>query len=227
MVSSITGTQSSDTLAGIYSQPTTPSGSTSSFTDQLAAALEGYLAQSGKNSNLEIDIQTTQSQDSGGSQFLVTVKNPDSATADVRWGNHLLRFPHKRSYTSGSYTGCFHAGCGFAERIAGGENPGQPQMAEIDAYWAAQPPAVQQLRNVSDFGARSAMAQHLADQGYTIDRAIMVWGWDPLKTMATRQMYGYTWVPSYNQAIGIFTRTWRFPARHPMTRLIHLPVRSR
>jgi len=71
--------------------------------------------------------------------------------------------------------------------------------AEIDAYWAAQPEAVRQLRNVSDFGERSLLAAQLADQGYTIDRAIMVWGWDPLKTMLTRQMYGYTWVPSYNQ----------------------------
>jgi hypothetical protein len=28
----------------------------------------------------------------------------------------------------------------------------------------------------------------------------MVWGWDPMKTMLTRKMYGYSWVPSYNQA---------------------------
>jgi hypothetical protein len=72
-------------------------------------------------------------------------------------------------------------------------------MTEIDAYWAAQPPAVQQLRNVTDFATRSAMAQGLADQGFTIDKAIMVWGWDPLKTMLTRQMYGYTWAPNMNQ----------------------------
>jgi len=74
-----------------------------------------------------------------------------------------------------------------------------PAMAEIDAYWAAQPPAVQQLRNVADFGARNFLAQQLSDQGYSIDRAVMVWGWDPMQTMLTRKMYGYTWVPSYNQ----------------------------
>ena len=44
------------------------------------------------------------------------------------------------------------------------------------------------------------LAQQLADQGYTVDRAIMVWGWDPMKTMLTRKMYGYNWVPSFNQA---------------------------
>ena len=72
-------------------------------------------------------------------------------------------------------------------------------MAEIDAYWAAQPPEVQKLRDVGDIAARSALAQQLSDQGFTIDRAIMVWGWDPLKTMLTRKMYGYSWVPSFNQ----------------------------
>ena len=72
-------------------------------------------------------------------------------------------------------------------------------MTEIDAYWAAQPPAVQQLRDIPDLAGRSALAQQLADQGYTIDKAIMVWGWDPLKTMLTRQMYGYTWAPNMNQ----------------------------
>lgn len=73
-------------------------------------------------------------------------------------------------------------------------------MSEADAYWAAQPDEVRKLRDVSDFGERSNLAQQLADQGYTIDRAIMVWGWDPLKTMQTRKMYGYNWVPSFNQA---------------------------
>ena len=72
-------------------------------------------------------------------------------------------------------------------------------MSEIDAYWAAQPAAVQQLRDIPDLNARTGMAQKLADQGYTIDKAIMVWGWDPLKTMLTRKAYGYTWAPSWNQ----------------------------
>jgi hypothetical protein len=89
------------------------------------------------------------------------------------------------------------------------------QMAEIDAYWAAQPPAVQQLRNVADFGARNAMAQQLSDQGYSIDRAIMVWGWDPMKTMQTRQMYGYNWVPSYNQASVSAAPNFALPGETP------------
>src|SRR5450631_2059960 len=80
MVSSINGSQSSSIFGHVSAAQATPSGSSTSFTDQLAAALEGYLAQSGNGSKLQIDIQTTQSQDSGVRQFLVTVKNPDSAS---------------------------------------------------------------------------------------------------------------------------------------------------
>jgi len=158
MVNSVTGPQSTDPFTGILRPETTSSGSTSSFTDQLASALDG-----------PIDVHKTQSQNSGGSQFLVTEKAV-SAQAP-----------------------------GSQDTLSAADQASLKQMAENDAYWAAQPPAVQQLRNVGDFAQRSAMAQDLADKGYTIDRAIMVWGWDPMKTMATRQMYGYTWVPSYNQ----------------------------
>jgi hypothetical protein len=72
---------------------------------------------------------------------------------------------------------------------------------EIDAYWAAQPAPVQQLRNIGDFNQRMSKAQELASQGYSIDRGIMVYGYDPMKTMVARQIYGYTWVPSLNQSI--------------------------
>lgn len=43
---------------------------------------------------------------------------------------------------------------------------------------------------------RYAAAQQLANEGYTIDVPIMVWGWDPLATMIVRQNDGLTWVPS-------------------------------
>ena len=44
-----------------------------------------------------------------------------------------------------------------------------------------------------------AVALGLAAQGYTIDYPIMVWGMDAGKTMALRQSYGYSWVPSATQ----------------------------
>jgi hypothetical protein len=68
-----------------------------------------------------------------------------------------------------------------------------------DAYWAAQPAAVQQLRNIDDYTERSQMAAQLTAQGYNIDVPIMVYGWDPAKITAARESYGYTWVPSAMQ----------------------------
>jgi hypothetical protein len=187
MVSTVTRSHSSDVLANLSAAQASPSTSTSSFTDQLAAALEGYLAQSGDGSHLEIDIQASPSQNSGVRQFVVTVKNPgtsapaQAATAVSSAANSSAPATTQPSDPVDEAT--------RADQI----------RAEIDAYWKAQPTAVQQLRNVADFGQRNVLAQQLADQGYTIDRAIMVWGWDPLKTMLTRKMYGYNWVPNMNQ----------------------------
>ena len=69
-----------------------------------------------------------------------------------------------------------------------------------DAYWAAQPAAVQQLRNIGDYNQRQDLAAQLASEGYSIDTPVMVWGWDPSKTTQLRQGFGYTWVPSAMQS---------------------------
>lgn len=73
------------------------------------------------------------------------------------------------------------------------------QQAFDDAYWAAQPPAVQALRN-APADQRVQMATQLAQSGYSIDVPIMVWGWDPYTTTNVRQADGYTWVPSALQS---------------------------
>jgi hypothetical protein len=65
-----------------------------------------------------------------------------------------------------------------------------------DAYWASQPAAVQQLREIQDPEQRTELGAQLAAQGYSIDVPIMVWGWDAGVTTQLRQSYGYTWVPS-------------------------------
>lgn len=64
------------------------------------------------------------------------------------------------------------------------------------AYWAAQPPAVQALQNIQDPEQRETLATQLANEGYSIDVPIMVWGWDPSVVTSMRQADGYTWVPS-------------------------------
>ena len=65
-----------------------------------------------------------------------------------------------------------------------------------DAYWANQPAAVQQLREIDDSEQRLELGTHLASQGYAIDVPIMIWGWDAGKVTTMRQANGYTWVPS-------------------------------
>jgi hypothetical protein len=69
-----------------------------------------------------------------------------------------------------------------------------------NAYWAAQPPAVQQLRGIDNLAERQQLGEQLANEGYSIDVPIMVWGWDAGKVTAARESYGYTWVPSALQA---------------------------
>jgi hypothetical protein len=72
-------------------------------------------------------------------------------------------------------------------------------VTEADAYWAAQPTAVQALRDMPDGAQKDQLALKLANQGYSIDTQIMVWGWDPQMTMTVRANQGYSWVPSYGQ----------------------------
>jgi hypothetical protein len=65
-----------------------------------------------------------------------------------------------------------------------------------EAYWRRQPLEVQKLREIQDPWERRDRAVQLAQRGYLIDPAIMIWGWDPLRTMLLRSVHGYTWVPS-------------------------------
>jgi hypothetical protein len=74
-------------------------------------------------------------------------------------------------------------------------------MTFDQTYWASQPAAVQQLQDIQDPQQRTQVAEQLAQQGYSIDVPIMVWGWDPGTTTAARQSMGYTWVPSAEQPV--------------------------
>lgn len=76
------------------------------------------------------------------------------------------------------------------------QNAGNSTQSFDQAYWASQPAAVQALQNITDPNQRTELATQLANEGYTIDVPIMVWGWDPAQVMSLRESYGYTWVPS-------------------------------
>ena len=47
---------------------------------------------------------------------------------------------------------------------------------------------------------RQQLASQLAQEGYSIDVPVMVWGWDAGITTQLRETAGYTWVPSALQA---------------------------
>jgi hypothetical protein len=89
------------------------------------------------------------------------------------------------------------AASGTGSGTAGGTTaPSDTPISFDDAYWANQPVAVQQLRNIQDPSERTEVAGQLAQEGYSIDVPIMVWGWDPAITTEARSSMGYTWVPS-------------------------------
>lgn len=206
----ITSTQSAlqtarsmDATSSFTLNTPTDSASTSSFAQQLAAALESYLGANNNPANFQLNIQTVGGQSSGDRQFLVTVTSPNSATS-TGTGTGTSPSTSATATTptlmnlSGSPAVQTTSTPSAASTSAGGTQASQPKT-EQDAYWAMQPAAVQALRNISDPTARGEMAQQLANEGYAIDVPIMVWGWDPLITMTIRQNSGYTWVPSANQ----------------------------
>ena len=162
-------------LRGIGS-PAKSTPSTTSFSQQLATALEDFIkGQSGSlsrnDSPLGIEIQAAPvwngpKLEASSRQFLVTVKDRSAIAAPL-----LEEQPP----------------------AIPSDPPTGPQNI-YDAYWAEQPPEVQELRALEG-DERWARAQELANKGFAIDVPIMVWKWDPLVTMTIRQNQGFTWVP--------------------------------
>jgi hypothetical protein len=181
---------------------TRASGSVDSFAEQLETALEGFLGQSGSGSQFAVNIQDGQGRDSAGTrQFTVTVTDlagsapastdPPVAAATTPVVSLAGSTPAAAVSTPVAAVSTPAASTSGAAATV----PNKSSMTPTDAYWAEQPTAVQALRYMPD-DQKYLAAQQLADQGYTIDVPIMVWGWDPLATMIERQSAGYTWVPS-------------------------------
>ena len=84
-----TAASSTPSAASIVLNTTTPSVTDTSFTDQLAAALQKVLGDAKSGTQLEIDIQPASGQNSAAGQYLVTVKSPTAAPAanevDAYW----------------------------------------------------------------------------------------------------------------------------------------------
>jgi hypothetical protein len=117
------------------------------------------------------------------SQLAVAVQN--SATVQTGW-NALI--PPTQSVPVAASTPTSPATAAALAESA--------SSAADNTYWAQQPAAVQQLRNITSESEREQVASNLANQGYSIDVPVMVWGWDPAVTTQLRETDGYTWVPS-------------------------------
>jgi hypothetical protein len=190
--------------------------SSAGFASQLASEIESFLSQSGNGSQIEIDVQNG----STAGEYKITVTDPSASTAatpaapaattpattassapDSLMDAHVpltnnLPVPVPVSTLNSTPL------TSTAATTASASTPTAAQLAQMtpdESYWAEQPPAVRALQNM-DPADRAAAGLQLAQQGYTIDVPIQVWGWDPLTTMVERQNYGYTWVPSALQS---------------------------
>lgn len=207
MVSLSTRAELVSALPTHISVPTSSNTSTETFSQQLATALDGALNQPGGSGPIEIQVSQVPGQNSGGSQFLVTVTSGASTPAAT--GTTTTTSSTSSSVATvpdttqpGTMEQLFSGGPVTVAEGGGSSTPAASTgpVTEADAYWNQQPTAVQALRNMPDGAAKDALALSLANQGYTIDNQIMVMGWDPETTMMIRQDYGYSWVPSYGQS---------------------------
>jgi hypothetical protein len=201
MVTLTTGSQYTSAVATDPVSAATPAPSISSFTEQLAAALEDYLNQSGTGSHYEIDIDASQGQDPGTRQFVVTLKDPIPVAAPAATpAQDIPQDPAPVVETPASAASVPTASTPAPTPASDVSAPQGVPVAQRPAYyyWQAQPPAVRELAGLSG-DERVARAQELANQGYLIDVPIMVWGWDPYLVMKERQEVGYTWVDSMNR----------------------------
>ncbi|MGD1096970.1 MAG: hypothetical protein ABSB35_33885 [Bryobacteraceae bacterium] len=213
MINSTSGTQSTRAAATFDFPSTTSTGSVDSFAQQLMTAIEGYLSNSSKGSQLEIDIQGPQGQNSGDNgQFVVTLTNTGgnspaatAATTTPATVTPAVTTPTVSTpvTTTPGNTASTVADASATPKSALTATPltaaELANMTPDEAYWAQQPPAVQALQYMPE-DQRAAAGQALADQGYSIDVPIMVWGWDPMSTMIQRQIDGYAWVPAAQQS---------------------------
>jgi hypothetical protein len=126
-------------------------------------------------------------RDSGPTGASTSASTPSAASQPSGLNGLVITFPNAAS------------GSASSARPASSAGTEATSQSFDQAYWASQPPAVQELQNIQNPAERAEVATQLAQEGYTIDVPIMVWGWDPQITTQIRQADGYTWVPSARQ----------------------------
>jgi hypothetical protein len=208
MVSATTRAEAVSPLASLASSPTSSSSSANSFAQQLATTVEGYFNQANSGSSVNINVSEVAGRNSGGSQFLVTVTPGGSSAGAPTTNRSTPTSPAAPTAPTPAPSSDVPtmlgmgpvAGTAPVQQVIHSQPAAVAPVTEGDAYWDAQPTAVQALRDMPEGDAKNKMALNLANQGYSIDTQIMVWGWDPQMTMTVRANQGYSWVPSYGQA---------------------------
>ena len=190
--------------------------STISFAEKLAGVLQEFLYKSGEDGQVDFEVQAVRGQDSGIRQFVVTVKDAGNRTVAAASSSGTsvtttvtpapVSEPPKTAASQPVYSlmgiprppASATPVATVAPPLAPGLRLASGKLVtnEYEAYWAAQPNAVQQLMTIDSEQLRLLRAQELADQGYLIDVPIMLWNWDPLATMTVRKNQGFTWIPS-------------------------------
>jgi hypothetical protein len=211
MVSATHRLDTAKQLEPLAATSTTASNKTSSFANQLATALHG-------ESQPKMPTRELVGQVSDERQFLGKVKSEiANGVTPISSGPNSTSTSSSASTSTSTTTvggtpisqipsmlGMGPAPDGSTIKATTGTQipvtTTAPEESEADAYWNAQPAAVQVLRNMPDGAAKDQLALQLANAGYSIDTQIMVWGWDPQMTMQVRANQGYSWVPSYGQA---------------------------
>jgi len=162
------------------------------LSDKLASPIKSQPQNTELPARLPVSQQSVVGQDPGGDGDSASVAQSQPQPPDLITG-FAIAYPGTASSGTASSAG---SGTAVSAGTAGTEASPQTAASFDDAYWAQQPPAVQQLRDIQNPTERAQVAEQLAEQGYSIDVPIMVWGWDPATTTAAREAMGYTWVPS-------------------------------
>jgi len=227
MVSASSRTAAADALASLSAKPASSSNKTNSFAQQLTGAIQGHTDPSMNGLPARGSASGAAGQNSGSRQLLVTSGAAEEAADEfptmLGMGPVAGTPPVTSPETSNDIPtmlgmGPVSGSAPVASSLAGATATAAkvpvpdpkttpplpvasaPTETEADAYWAAQPAAVQVLRGMPDDDAKEKLALSLANQGYTIDTQIMVWNWDPQMTMQVRENQGYAWVPSFGQS---------------------------
>lgn len=176
----------------------TDNASTESFESALSEAVTQTLQKFGINPN-SVNISIAPSAaDAGTSSNAASASTTSISTTSISTAATGTTSSNPAASINSSSVTSNSASTSPAPQAAASDtqNAGNSTQSFDQAYWASQPAAVQALQNITDPNQRTELATQLANEGYTIDVPIMVWGWDPAQVMSLRESYGYTWVPS-------------------------------